>query len=432
MATWNSSPHPISDLRDWDNAGRLELQPDFQRREVWSRSAQIMLIDTILQNIPMPKMLVSTVLRGDSTYRIVIDGQQRIRAILGFIRGEFPLGAPYRGSFQQRYFNDLPTDAQRSILRYTLDFNEISDADDEQLREIYSRVNKYNVSLNRQELRRADYPGDFLSLAERLAQEGYFEEQRLFTAATYRRYGDVEFVSELLAALLDGPQDKKSSLDDFYREHMAWHPDESGNVESQFRASLRDIEAIFSDEWKSLKGTRFRQRADFYSLFVAIGQLRRDGHSLEQKNLCPLREDLQMLDELIGPSSGVALLQEYGVRCSTDANSLSSRAWRVDFMKSILAGTYTGKPPSQEDRKRWFEINMDIDAFGSDMCPTASSITDCAVCQRKLGPKVTPGLAWPTDLEAFQITNAQWVNPKCVHEHASSWILMGPVAKEGQ
>ena len=36
MVSWNSSPHPISDIRDWSEANRLELQPDFQRREVWS------------------------------------------------------------------------------------------------------------------------------------------------------------------------------------------------------------------------------------------------------------------------------------------------------------------------------------------------------------------------------------------------------------
>lgn len=44
---WVSSTHPISDVRDWSLAHRLEMQPDFQRKEVWSKSAKIMLIDTI-------------------------------------------------------------------------------------------------------------------------------------------------------------------------------------------------------------------------------------------------------------------------------------------------------------------------------------------------------------------------------------------------
>lgn len=38
---WESYSHPISDIRDWDNNNRLELKPDFQRNEVWSRAAQI-------------------------------------------------------------------------------------------------------------------------------------------------------------------------------------------------------------------------------------------------------------------------------------------------------------------------------------------------------------------------------------------------------
>ena len=32
---WNSYSHPISDIRDWNNAKRLEIKPDFQRNEVW-------------------------------------------------------------------------------------------------------------------------------------------------------------------------------------------------------------------------------------------------------------------------------------------------------------------------------------------------------------------------------------------------------------
>ena len=82
MKNWNSSPHPISDIRDWHKSEKLMLQPDYQRREVWSPAARIMLIDTILRNIPMPKIFVSTLIKDERTYRTVIDGQQRISAIL--------------------------------------------------------------------------------------------------------------------------------------------------------------------------------------------------------------------------------------------------------------------------------------------------------------------------------------------------------------
>jgi uncharacterized protein with ParB-like and HNH nuclease domain len=48
-----------------------------------------MLIDTILKNIPMPKIFLSNLVKDNSPYRSVIDGQQRITTILSFIRDEF-------------------------------------------------------------------------------------------------------------------------------------------------------------------------------------------------------------------------------------------------------------------------------------------------------------------------------------------------------
>ena len=82
MKSWNSSPHPISDIRDWKQLERLEIKPDFQRLEVWSDAAKVMLMDTILRGIPMPKIFVSSVIKNDQVHRTVIDGQQRISAIL--------------------------------------------------------------------------------------------------------------------------------------------------------------------------------------------------------------------------------------------------------------------------------------------------------------------------------------------------------------
>ena len=45
---WESYSYSISDVCDWADDERLELSPDFQRSEVWTQAAQIMLIDTIL------------------------------------------------------------------------------------------------------------------------------------------------------------------------------------------------------------------------------------------------------------------------------------------------------------------------------------------------------------------------------------------------
>ena len=216
MVDWNSSPHPISDIQDWSRAGRLELRPDFQRRGVWSEPARIMLMDTILRGIPMPKIFLANTIQDDNTYRLVIDGQQRLKAILDFLRDKFSLDDPYNGKEKGKKFSELDQETQHSFLSYRIDFNEAQKPAEDELREVYSRVNKYTVPLNKQELRRADFPGDFLELSENLAENEYFDQAKIFTPANRRRYLDVEYVSELLAAMIDGIQDKKVALDNLY------------------------------------------------------------------------------------------------------------------------------------------------------------------------------------------------------------------------
>ena len=79
MTHWNSSPHPISDIRDWSKAGRLELRPDFQRREVWSAPAKIMLMDSILRGIPMPKIFLAN---ADRDFIFLILSRTKFSALI--------------------------------------------------------------------------------------------------------------------------------------------------------------------------------------------------------------------------------------------------------------------------------------------------------------------------------------------------------------
>ena len=101
--TWSSTNHPIADLKDWHNDHKIIIQPDYQRRLVWNQSAKIMLIDTILKNIPMPKIFLSKEInKTQSTVRKVIDGQQRINAILEFIDGKFYNGLLRKASLRSK------------------------------------------------------------------------------------------------------------------------------------------------------------------------------------------------------------------------------------------------------------------------------------------------------------------------------------------
>ena len=71
--------------------GTLNLQPDFQRGEVWSLAKQKRLIDTILRRWKIPPIHGFTSdyndLMDNYVFEEVLDGQQRLVAIRDFCNG---------------------------------------------------------------------------------------------------------------------------------------------------------------------------------------------------------------------------------------------------------------------------------------------------------------------------------------------------------
>lgn len=418
MVHWNSSPHPISDIRDWNDAGRLELRPDFQRRDVWSSSARIMLMDTVLRGIPMPKIFLANSVRNGSTYRVVIDGQQRISAILDFLRDKFSLEFPFEGESKGKTFSELDSDTRDKFLSYQIDFNETLKPTDEEVREVYARVNKYTVPLTKQELRRADFPGDFLKVSEELAIEDSLDAIGVFTPADRRRYADVEYVSELLAAMIDGVQDKKARLDDFYIKYSNWSNDHKKRVKARFIAVLKEMSIIFGNSI-DISDTRFKQKADFYTLFLVIDELLSEGLSTEGKNSSHLEADLEILHKYIRPESDIYVCAEYAIKCVSQANSASSRRWRHHFLKPILAGTYAGRLPDEQGARIFYGIceRVWVDV-PTDGCPPSPV---CPVCDGEIYEDCK--MVWHRSETVYQVANARWAHSNCLG-NSSDWLAL--------
>ena len=371
----------------------------------------------------MPKIYLASSIRDGGTYRVVIDGQQRISSILGFLRNEFALDEPFTGDQMGRFFSDLDREMQEHFLSYRIDFNEAINPSDEEVREVYARVNKYTVPLTRQELRRADFPGDFLDVSEELAVNDYFDRAGLFSAATRRRYADVEYVSELLAAMIGGVQDKKETLDDFYIGYASWEERDKEQVIDRFMVALREMELIFSREELPITDTRFRQKADFYSLFLVVETFTSQGKTVEGSELAPLRQDLAILDDNIRPESQVEICSEYAIKCVSQANSASSRRWRNQFLTPILSGTYTGGLPDSEGAMVLYKLMEDLSKDNSmGMCPAL--VFECPVCGQEIEHLPSEGvLAWKRAESVNQLSNADWIHRSCINS-ADHWLIL--------
>ncbi|WP_220746863.1 DUF262 domain-containing protein, partial [Shewanella colwelliana] len=72
--------------------GELTLQPDFQRKFVWTHEHQEQFIETILKGFPFPEVYTcdgETNVAKMLTVKNVIDGQQRLTTIKNYLDNEF-------------------------------------------------------------------------------------------------------------------------------------------------------------------------------------------------------------------------------------------------------------------------------------------------------------------------------------------------------
>jgi uncharacterized protein with ParB-like and HNH nuclease domain len=79
--------YTIADFLSWKREGTLELNPPFQRRSVWKPGARSYFLDTVVRGLPAPIIYLRerVDLSTRKPLREVVDGQQRLRTVLGFI-----------------------------------------------------------------------------------------------------------------------------------------------------------------------------------------------------------------------------------------------------------------------------------------------------------------------------------------------------------
>jgi hypothetical protein len=91
------SSYTALDFNAFRESKSLVIAPKFQRRPIWHRPARAFFIDTLIRGLPVPPIYLRISQSEDRsrTIREVIDGQQRIRALLDFIDGNYALIRPW-------------------------------------------------------------------------------------------------------------------------------------------------------------------------------------------------------------------------------------------------------------------------------------------------------------------------------------------------
>jgi len=338
----------------WFNQQRqlklLDLKPTYQRNPVWPTASRTYLVDTILRNLPMPKVFihVETDQAGASRYS-VIDGQQRLNSIFEFIDGKLTLPPVYAPTGQPLKFGDLSPAERTAFFDYDVTVEELRNTTDAEIRDMFRRLNKNVAKLTPQELRHAEYAGrPFYRFVEDLADATFWKEVAFFSAADSRRMRDVEFVSELLFALNRGPLDgKATAVDALYREYDEAPPDASAKRE--FNATLSLVRKLVPD----INATRFAKEADFYGLFTAIAEVRREYALGDEHGSVKALNDLSQSVDLAANDPTSPNIPPHAVAYYRTViegpNKGAKRRQRVEIIENVLIPYLVKK-----DKKRLF------------------------------------------------------------------------------
>lgn len=202
--------HQVANFLEWHRAKSLTLNPYFQRRKVWAPSAKIDLIDTVLRRFPMPKIYLrqKVDLETRTSYREVVDGQQRLSAILDFAEDKIVLNKRAKEFAGLRY-STLDSEYQEHFLSYPIAVEQLINASDDDVLEVFARLNSYTLPLNRQELRHAKFFGDFKWVVNEAARRWsvLWDRFAVISPRERIRMADDELMAELFGIIINGVTD---------------------------------------------------------------------------------------------------------------------------------------------------------------------------------------------------------------------------------
>ncbi|MGJ7547456.1 DUF262 domain-containing protein [Pseudomonas alloputida] len=323
----------------------IDLEPDFQRGEVWNTAKKQMLIDTILRNWQMPPVFVVSSENGLD--KAVLDGHQRLTSVMDFYNNKYKIDGLIQPSsteiesLHNLYYKDLPEQVKKRFQNYSIRMFDITDYNESEPFELFFRLNQ-SVKLTSAERRNTFY-GKVREQVKKLVllmEDLNYSRDTIGFSNTRLSYHDV--IVRVMLALETKSLSRKmtdAEITDRYRSHISF----SHDIESRIATSLELlINAIHRTGKLKLSKP---------SLFSIIEFISEHSHSFTHVEveafLNKYKSALSLREQILSTSSVLDawLLKEYTYRLSTSVNDSKSLIIRRFFLyytafnAQVLPGT---------------------------------------------------------------------------------------------
>lgn len=396
MAELASQPTSIQSAYGWFSNEKLIVNRRYQRKLVWTLEEKQRLIESILKKYPIPAVLVAEREGALGSYEI-IDGLQRLHAIFSFIETSFP-------TLDGKYFDveHFPTAKARAdigkfeknssknkisqkevgiILDYILALSVMRGATEDEVNDVFGRINTYGHRLSDQERRQAGVQNPFSNMVRSIActirgdessniinldkmpsisidlpmtkhgyevqaDEVFWVQQGILRSTELRDSLDEQCIADIAACIVGGQliERSKDALDSIYERENS----EAGRIENalevygeekfaqELKFCLDSILAVCAHGGNSkLRDILFSKRntnsfpAMFSALVIAFHELIvKEGNALSDH--AAARKAINGLYERI--------------ETSRKATSAEERRKNIDTIKGLLASAFVKDP----------------------------------------------------------------------------------------
>ena len=381
MSIFTFNNKSVSEIYTMREKSELIVDDSYQRRSVWGEKDKIRLIETILLDLVIPELFFwasQTDPETGKTITHIVDGQQRINAIEGFIHNEFKLKEQYlsnssiKEKILNKFFRDLDSSEKTRFWSYRLMIIEFGqEVNRNQIVEIFRRLNLTDYNLNDQE-KRNSISGDFAILARDLSELPLWNQYSLFKITDVKRMKDVEFCASLIILCKRGIVDQtdQTILNQAYTDYQTGYTDMDKDKECIVKA----VEVVQSFFYSEAIVKFARRKAQLYTLFCIAFSSNREGIEISDQHKQHLNEfvelysrfsnDLDLTGQLTDEEKNIFdILKKYKLASSEGLNKHTNRMIRQNALKDFLFNA----PANLSELSRSLLSKMNITGIQEDV-----------------------------------------------------------------
>lgn len=389
----------VDDIKGLYERGQINTSPIFQRKSVWKDKDRLKLINSILQNNPIPSIFLYQREHNGKLIYDVIDGKQRLETILKYLEPKYKgIEGTIKGSFKNdndevieiEDFKNLDSDKRSQVLRFTAGVIIVS-GEYKDILNLFININSLGAPLKKQEIRNAKFidsgvikhVNNYIKKRSNLKYINYLSQIKNIDPNRNQRMALEEFIIELLISTKTKTvQDGKSVLDKILSDKT-----EKIDLKTQkiFNSTLAWMQKIISID--EVKTTRLVNKSDFYSLYFYLSSLQRENYLSNSTSNKIAKEILfgfyANVDKMFtkGSKTNLEGLSEYKESIQRSTDSAPNRLTRSQILNELLSRIFTTKKDKDrtfstlQKRILWNKIKDDPKCLNCDTLLSWNDVT---------------------------------------------------------